>query len=55
MNKEDLIVKRYGKIQELATEVVAFLKEKDVTYKEALKALEDAQSFLKWTSLKNKL
>ncbi len=53
--EEKIVVKKYGETQKLATEVVAFLKAKDVTYKEALEALEDAQSFLKRTSLENKL
>lgn len=55
MQEEKMIVKRFGEPRKLATEVVTFLKEKDVTYEEALEALEDTLSFLKRMSLKNKL
>lgn len=53
--KEKMIVKRYGMFKGLATELVQFLKDKEVTYGEALEALEDALSFLERASLKNKL
>ncbi len=52
--EKEMVVKRYGAVQKLATEVVAFLKTKDVTYEDAIKALEDASSFLKIASLQTK-
>lgn len=55
MKKEEIVVKRCGEKRLLATELVQFLKDKEVTYGEALEALEDALSFLKRASLKNKL
>lgn len=50
-----VVVNRHGEVRPLATEIVALLKSKNVTYREALIALEDAQSFLERASLENQL
>ena len=50
-----VVVNRHGEVRPLATEIVALLKNKNVTYREALIALEDAQSFLERASLENQL
>lgn len=50
-----VVVKRYGEEKPLATEIIKLLKNKEVTYKEAIEALEDASSYLKRASLQNKI
>lgn len=52
---EEVIVVKQGEKKILATEIVKFLKDKEITYLEAIEALEDAQSFLRRASLKNKI
>lgn len=51
----DGVVKKFGEEQVLATEIVRLLKEKGVTYDDAITALKDAQAYLIGASLKNKL
>lgn len=41
--------------KELRNEIVTYLREKDLTYEEALKALKDALSYLERASLGNKI
>ncbi len=52
---EKTTIKRYGEKKLLATEIFEFLKSKEVTYAEAIEALEDASSYLKRASLQNKI
>lgn len=53
--EQEMIVKRYGKELVLATKVVKFLKQENVSYNEAIEALEDARSFLERASREHKL
>lgn len=53
--EQEMIVRRYGRERVLATKIVKFLKQEDVTYKEAIEALEDARSFLERASREHKL
>ena len=55
MSDERLIVEKFGKPLLLASEVVNFLKNKEITYGEAISALEDALQYLRRTSLMEKL
>lgn len=41
--------------RKLRDEIISFLKERDLTYKETLAALKDAISHLEMASLKNKI
>ncbi len=52
---EEVTVVRQGEKKILAIEIIRFLQSKEVTYGEAIEALEDAQSFLRRASLKNKI
>ena len=45
----------FKKQRKLRNEVVDFLKDKGLTYTQALSALKDAQSYLERASLKNRL
>lgn len=55
MMEQEIVVKRYGKEQVLATKIVKSLKQENVTYMEAIKALEDAKSFLERASKNHKI